>query len=257
LTRLYPGNIVNLDENGERTVSEAVELKPIKNGSVVDMVMDRITDAIITGQYKPGDKIPTEEKLSAALGVARNSVREAVKVLVALGVLEIRRADGTFVARGYSEHMFHSALYGMIVEGSAIQDIIELRRIFEEGVTQIAIARGTLEDMELVGRRRDELIELLNSYGGDIEAIIQSDVAFHQSIEAAAHNALLPNVSRVITRLTIPSRRETTRHAIESGNLDFLIRSHQMLADIVINRKGDKVLEAIQYHYNMWSGAFT
>jgi DNA-binding FadR family transcriptional regulator len=53
-------------------MSEAVELKPIKNGSVVDMVMDRITDAIIAGQYKPGDKIPTEEKLSAALGVARN-----------------------------------------------------------------------------------------------------------------------------------------------------------------------------------------
>lgn len=69
--------------------------KKIKNKSVVKTVVDSITKAIINGELRPGDKIPTEMELADSFGVGRNSIREAIKILVYYGILEIRRAEGT------------------------------------------------------------------------------------------------------------------------------------------------------------------
>ena len=65
-------------------------MDPVPNESVVDQIITRITDAIISGELQPGQKIPTENSLSEAMNVGRNSVREAIKVLEAMGVLNIR-----------------------------------------------------------------------------------------------------------------------------------------------------------------------
>lgn len=76
--------------------------KKIKNKSVVQTVVDSITKAIINGELRPGDKIPTEMELADSFGVGRNSIREAIKILVYYGILEIRRAEGTFVCNGFT-----------------------------------------------------------------------------------------------------------------------------------------------------------
>ncbi len=75
-------------------------LKKLNSESVVQQVINCLTDAIIHKELRPGDKIPTEMELAQTLGVGRNSIREAIKILVYLGVLEIRRAEGTFVCEG-------------------------------------------------------------------------------------------------------------------------------------------------------------
>ena len=77
--------------------------KKIKNKSVVQTVVDSITKAIINGELRPGDKIPTEMELADSFGVGRNSIREAIKILVYYGILEIRRAEGTFVCNGFNK----------------------------------------------------------------------------------------------------------------------------------------------------------
>ena len=75
-------------------------LKPINTKSVVQQVVDRLTQALINKELRPGDKIPTEKELASTFGAARNSVREAIKILISFGVLEIRRPEGTFVTNG-------------------------------------------------------------------------------------------------------------------------------------------------------------
>ena len=71
--------------------------EPVGGQSVVNKIVDNITNAIINGELNPGDKIPTEAELSESMGAGRNSVREAIKVLEAYGVVHIKRAEGTFV----------------------------------------------------------------------------------------------------------------------------------------------------------------
>ena len=97
-------------------VERASYLKRLNSESVVQRVINCLTDAMLTKQLKPGDKIPTEMELSESLGVGRNSIREAIKILVYLGVLEIRRAEGTFVCEGFSESMIDPMVYGIILD---------------------------------------------------------------------------------------------------------------------------------------------
>ena len=88
--------------------------EPVGGQSVVNKIVDNITNAIINGELNPGDKIPTEAELSESMGAGRNSVREAIKVLEAYGVVHIKRAEGTFVSQEYDSRMIYPVLYGII-----------------------------------------------------------------------------------------------------------------------------------------------
>ena len=85
----------------------------INNTSVVQQTIDYLTGAIMRREYVPGSRIPTEMELADLLGVSRNTVREAVKILVFMGVLEIRRPEGTFVCSGFSDSLIDPMIYGL------------------------------------------------------------------------------------------------------------------------------------------------
>ena len=107
-------------------------LKKLNNESVVQRVINCLTDAMINKELRPGDKIPTELELSETLGVGRNSIREAIKILVYLGVLEIRRAEGTFVCEGFTESMIDPMIYGIILDkADSYDNLMELREMME------------------------------------------------------------------------------------------------------------------------------
>ena len=97
---------------------------PIASKSVVDRIIDETTSAIIDGSLKPGDKIPTEMELCESFQVGRNSVREAIKILEAFGVVYIKRAEGTFVSSSFNNRMLDSILYGLILQKESTDDIV-------------------------------------------------------------------------------------------------------------------------------------
>ena len=90
-------------------------VKNLKKESVVQSVINCLTDAMRNKELKPGDRIPPEPELAASMGVARSSVREAIKILSYLGVLESKRSEGTFVCSGFQESMIDPMIYGIIV----------------------------------------------------------------------------------------------------------------------------------------------
>ena len=123
-------------------------LRKLNSESVVQQVINCLTDAMIHKELKPGDKIPTEMELAQTLGVGRNSIREAIKILVYLGVLEIRRAEGTFVCEGWSESMIDPLIYGIILDKSDSYDnLMELREMMEAGVMHLAMTKCNEADM--------------------------------------------------------------------------------------------------------------
>ena len=127
-------------------------LKSLKSESVVQQVINCLTDAMVSGQLRPGDQIPTEPELSAALGVARSSVREATKILTCLGVLESRRSEGTFVTSGFQESMIDPMVYGVILNQGTedFQNLIELRQLMEAGMMRLAIQKRDEDGLRLL-----------------------------------------------------------------------------------------------------------
>ena len=138
--------------------------KKIKSKSVVQTVVDSITKAIIAGDLKPGDKIPTEMELAESFGVGRNSIREAIKILVYYGVLEIRRAEGTFVCDGFNKIMIDPMIYGVILHQSRdYVNLMELREMMEVGVMRLAIVKYEESELEKLREKLDPIVDRINN----------------------------------------------------------------------------------------------
>ena len=137
-------------------------LKSLKKESVVQSVINRLTDAMRAKELRPGDKIPPEPELAESLGVARSSVREAIKILTYLGVLESKRSEGTFVCNGYKESMIDPMVYGIILNQDSFENLMELREMTEAGMMRLAIDHH--DEEELI-----ELEEILNEMKTAIE----------------------------------------------------------------------------------------
>lgn len=156
-----------------------------QRSSLVDQVITTLRGQITSGEWPVGTRIPTETELVEQLGVARNTVREAVRSLAHAGLLEIRQGAGTFV-RATSEL---SGVMQRRFDASGHHDILELRRALEVEAARLAAERRTAADLELIDaalHRRERAWA-----SGVIETFVQADAAFHHALLAAAHNTAL------------------------------------------------------------------
>ena len=224
-------------------------LNKIDNTSVVQKVIDLLTEAMISGDIKPGDQIPTENELSENLGVSRNTVREAVKILVAFGVLEIRRAEGTFVCSGLSESIINPLLYSIILnQGDSYEYIKEFRKMIETGIVKLSIEKRTEEDLNLLKVKYQNLIDLINTDHPDIEKVVSFDDDFHSVIAVSAHNPLLITIDRLVRKLTLEKRRETTEFLL-ANNREYFIEAHKKIYLAILNKQSENIDSLIPTHY--------
>ena len=173
--------------------------EPVGGQSVVNKIVDNITNAIINGELNPGDKIPTEAELSDSMGVGRNSVREAIKVLEAYGVVHIKRAEGTFVSQEYDSRMIYPVLYGIILQKDSTSQIVELRKVIDVGLLQLAVDKlksKSLEQtqMEAIEKAMEELEYQAHMEKPQARSLYEADVQFHMAIVGITENVMLQSI---------------------------------------------------------------
>jgi len=238
-------------------VGEVVEknfLRPIDNTSIVQQVIDRLTYAMIYKELRPGDKLPTEMELAASFGVGRNSIREAIKILVSFGVLDIRRPEGTFVANGFSDKMINPLLYGIILDQSdSLDSLKELREWIDFGILELATEKAAPEDLFQLEEQLNKLLEEIDS--GDAEKVFVADDNFHEAISIAAHNSLLGQIAKLVRTLTSEMRMSTIRNMIKLGKGEELKKAHVDLFKTVKHRNDasarELLVEGYFYRYNI------
>ena len=229
-------------------------LAPIYSTSVVQQVIDRLSNAIIDGELKPGDKLPTEPELASLFKVGRNSIREAVRILVAYGVLEIRRPEGTYVCTDFSAKMINPMLYHIILQKeNAYQDLVDLRKMIENGVMHMVLEKNITE-AELNGIQLccDKLVNRLKNTPNDTQAILEADIAFHDEIAKATRNSLIPLIHSVVVELTRDSRAQTIQEVIRKGDVQYLIDTHIRLMDVIRSRDFKNLDQALNDSYFFW-----
>ncbi|MEQ1954621.1 FadR/GntR family transcriptional regulator [Mesorhizobium sp. CN2-181] len=160
--------------------------------SVHNTVVSVLASRILGGEYVPGDALPREDELCAMLGVSRTSVREAVKVLSAKGLVESRRRAGVRVLPRDNWRLLDPVVLGW---HPAIQDdeelvsgLLEARRIFEPAAAELAARRATAADLAEIERA---LVGMRNNISHNLNAVCQADLAFHKSVIVASHNVVL------------------------------------------------------------------
>lgn len=169
----------------------------IKRISLSDAVTDRIISQIQEGQYRAGDRLPTERELAEQLGVGRTSVREGLRFLEKLGVLEIRQGMGTVVrSLSLGEVFEHLVPVQTIIElpDRDVRDIMHVRRVLEAESAQLAAQHAT-------DRQLGRLEELLHGMAASLEKprdYLEMDLEFHVVVAEAASNPVLAQLVNLI-----------------------------------------------------------
>ena len=225
-------------------------LKKLSNESVVQRVINCLTDAMINKELRPGDKIPTELELSETLGVGRNSIREAIKILVYLGVLEIRRAEGTFVCEGFTESMIDPMIYGIILDkADSYDNLMELREMMESGVVRLAMTKYTEEDMHNLEEKLSLMKAEIDKGPQNTQATFEADNAFHDAVSSMGHNPLIDKINRVVQMLTWSIRLETVTHMVENGRGQELYEAHEKIWQMLKERNHSDLNQKIRGTY--------
>ena len=164
-----------------------IELKPIKRQTMSEVVARRVIDVISSGTLKPGDRLPPERDLAAQLQVSRTTVREALKLLTLVGLLEAHRGSGTYVTREYSNFVANSIEWPVLLGADEVDQIVEVREPLELQAARLAAKRANDQDLERIAVYEG----LKEIQGRDIERETEIDLAFHEAVAVASHNELL------------------------------------------------------------------
>ena len=225
-------------------------LKKVSSESVVQQVINALTDAMINRELRPGDKIPTEAEMAENMGVGRNSIREAIKILVYLGVLEIRRAEGTFVCEGFSESMIDPMIYGIILDKEdSYENLMELREMIEVGVLQLAMAKVKEEELKSLKEKLGHMKTSIEAGSENVENAFWADNEFHDAICNIGKNPLVNKINQVVRVLTYSMRFTTVETMIKTGRGQELYEAHQKIYEMIENKVTDNLNMAVRKTY--------
>lgn len=225
---------------------------PLAGESVVTRIVRHITDSIISGNLKPGEKLPTEPDLCASFQVGRNSVREAIKILEAYGVVYIKRAEGTFINDTYTQKMLDPMLYGILLQKDFASDIIQLRKVLDIGIFHTIMHTITEEHLKIIKQRLEQLIVLLSNPVKNIQQIFDADVAFHKAITDSAQNELLFSMYSYVDRITTPSREHAMQIILETEETEEFIELHKKIVTIIEEKNFSEIEQVLTSHYKFW-----
>lgn len=172
-------------------------LQPVKKNRLSSEVIDQISRSILRGDYQPGSKLPPEREIATQLGVSRTVVREALRSLEIMGLVESQVGGGSFVKEYSLDRVLDPIADYFSSDECLIDEIIETRLILEPEMAKLAAVRATDEDIAFIRKSLYQMEEEIR----DGMSGINGDTAFHFAIGAAAHNSAMTKILSLIADL--------------------------------------------------------
>ncbi|MCS4594620.1 FadR family transcriptional regulator [Brevibacterium sediminis] len=192
--------------------------------ALTDDALEKIKELIVSGELGPGDRLPPEAELSERLGLSRNSLREAVKALDFINVLDVRRGSGTYVTSLAAEDMVEAVSFLVDVHASgSLREILEVRRIFE---AETAYRAASLIDETGLDELRATIADTDPT---SIESLVAQDFEFHSTIARYAGNDYLAAMLEAVSVKT--TRARTWRGMSEDGAVEKTLSEHRAIID--------------------------
>ncbi|MFF3201373.1 FadR/GntR family transcriptional regulator [Streptomyces sp. NPDC002962] len=174
----------------------------VPKGTVTQRAIERIKAMITDGSLEPGQRLPTERELAVELGISRSSMREAIRALTVLGVLEPRHGSGIYVTALEAGDLLET--FGVVADlsrGPRLVELLQVRRVLEATATALAAARITPEQLAVV----EGHLAAMNATD-DAEEILAHDLEFHRVIAEAAGNETMAAILEGLSSRTFRAR---------------------------------------------------
>ncbi len=221
--------------------------------SATDLVIKHIKTLLMEKKLKPGDRLPSEYELSEAMGVSRGSIREAMKILKAVGVVEIRQGDGTYITHPSTKSYFDPLFFELLLTDASVREFMELREIIESGVLRLVIANADSEDLQRLVAVHQKMEKAVATRKSTFQELTQLDIEFHLTLGQLTHNVLLEKIYRFILDFFAPTI-EKTYHREKSGTN--ALRLHRNILNALLERDTEKAQIALRESIHEWQRLF-
>src|SRR5688500_9401953 len=171
---------------GATALNGSPHLAPIARPAIADEIVSRLIRMILDERLRPGDRLPSEHELASQMGVGRSSLREAVKTLRAMGVVDVVNGNGMFVGAGGASMSSKPLSWGLLMREGGPRDLIDSRRLVEAELASLAAQRASDGEIEEMGR-----LATTRAEPADAEAHSRAAIEFHLAVAQAARNTVL------------------------------------------------------------------
>lgn len=231
-----------------QSVDEVKKLKykQIKTKKIYEEVAEALLDTIKKGELQPGDKLDSVQSLADSFQVSRSAVREALSALKAMGMVEMKQGEGTYVKTFEPEQISIPLSAALLMKKKDVAELLEVRGILEIGAVSAAAEKRTEEDLE----RMHAALADMNLADGNNELGEKADLAFHLALAGASQNGLLKGLMNHVSSLLIETMRETRKIWLFSKKTTVkrLYEEHEAIYRAVKEQDGQKAEQAMLEH---------
>ncbi|MGB9860312.1 MAG: FadR/GntR family transcriptional regulator, partial [Moorellaceae bacterium] len=214
--------------------------------SVYHRVVDEIKNRIFEGRLKPGDKLPAERELAEMLGVSRTSVREALKMLAAEGLVNIKHGQGVFIAEQDPDAYLQQFAKRIFVSPRVIKDLFEIRKVLEPVAAMwVAQRAGEQEISKLADLIRQTKEQLGKLKSGRLSLLASHDSQFHYDLARATGNSVLVRIVESLLDLLADSRSQTLSIP---GRGEASVTEHEAIVEALLQRDANAAAAAMLRH---------
>lgn len=221
----------------------------MKKQSIAEFVSEKIIEMIRTKQLCPGDKLPPERELSVQLGISRPSLREALRALSIMKVIEIRQGDGVYVSSLNPDELVEHLEFVFSLDNSSVIHLFEARKIIEPAITRLAAIKATNEDINLLislGSKSKKVI-------GQLDKFLEIDLLLHTKIVEIANNPFISRIYSSLIFLTRASRLQTGRIP---GVMSQTVIDHDLITQAISHHDSEAAYQAMYKHLENVQGSF-
>lgn len=225
--------------------------EPRKKESAVDAVVTNIKRFILDKKLKPGDKLPTETELAAAIDVSRGSVREAMKILSAFGMIDVKAGSGTYISDRMNTKMAESFIFSFLATNPDMDQFLEFRKIIENDVIEMVIEHydeNRIERHELFENVR-QLRLLKQNPASTTDQFVINDMEFHKILGKASKNLLLERIYGCMIDFLTPSL-ECIHSANNKG--DDAAIAHSEMLEAIEKKDYSMAVKAVECASESW-----
>ena len=219
--------------------------KPIRTKKIYEEVTDSLLEMLKTGQFKPGDKLDSVEQMAKSFNVGRSAIREALSGLRALGLLEMRQGEGTFVTSFDASKFSLPVASALLMKREDIKELSEVRKILEAGAAASAAINYQADDLIPM----EKALKAMQEAKGEGELGEKADLDFHLAIANATHNQMLINLMSSVSDIMVESMRETRLLLLYSEKgMASLFKEHQLIFKAIKERDANEAQKSMLDH---------
>ncbi|MEK6653851.1 MAG: FadR/GntR family transcriptional regulator [Thermodesulfobacteriota bacterium] len=219
-------------------------LRVVEKKKAYEDIVQQVLVLIEEGKLKRGDQLPSERELTEAFKVSRTTVREAIRTLESMKLLQSRQGNGTYVLVSSEEALIQPLAAALFNKKDDIRDIFYIRKIIEPHVAELAAENATpqeIEEMERILRKQEECI-------GHRENIIETNSAFHNLIVKATKNRVMERLIVVLIDLLKKSREKSLMEDENDERAKRSLEGHHRVLYAIKNGDGDAARKSMLQH---------